>query len=85
VDPSGSDTAATLTSVTGAGSERDQGEIAVRPDRPVHPYIHVVVVAVIGGLSVRNVAYSRVPGARVPLERLVTHVRARWSAGSRNM
>jgi len=47
-----SDTAATLASVTGSGSERDESDIAVRPDRPVHPYIHVVVVAVIGGVSV---------------------------------
>ncbi len=52
MDQPESDTAATLVSVTGSGSERDEGEIAVRPDRPVHPYIHVIVVAIIGGVSV---------------------------------
>ncbi len=38
--------------MTGSGSERDDPEISVGPDRPVHPYIHVVVVAVIGAASV---------------------------------
>jgi len=52
MDSGGSDTAATLTSVTGSGTDRDEGNIAVRPDRPVHPYVHVVVVSVIGGVSV---------------------------------
>ncbi len=47
-----SDTTASLGSVTGSGSERDEADIAIRSDRPVHPYIHVVVVAVIGGVSV---------------------------------
>jgi H+/Cl- antiporter ClcA len=46
-----SDTAATLTSVTGAGSEPDLGE-PVTNARPVHPYVHVVIVAVIGGVAV---------------------------------
>ena len=52
MDTGGSDTAATLTSVTGSGTDRGEGTIAVRPDRPVHPYVHVVVVSVIGGVSV---------------------------------
>jgi len=52
VDQARSDTAATLTSVTGSGSERDEGGIAVGPARPVHPYIHVIVIAVIGAVSV---------------------------------
>ncbi len=51
-DPTTSDTAATLTSVTGSGDERDIGEGSVTPQRPVHPYLHVVVVAVIGAVSV---------------------------------
>jgi H+/Cl- antiporter ClcA len=46
-----SDTAATLTSVTGAGSEPDLGE-PVTTARPVHPYVHVVIVAVIGAVAV---------------------------------
>ncbi len=46
-----SDTADTLRSVTGSGDDRTLGE-AVTPARPVHPYIHVVVVAVIGAVSV---------------------------------
>lgn len=46
-----SDTADTLRSVTGSGDEGVLGE-AVTPARPVHPYIHVVVVAVIGAVSV---------------------------------
>jgi H+/Cl- antiporter ClcA len=46
-----SDTAATLTSVTGAGSAPDLGE-PVTNARPVHPYVHVVIVAVIGGVAV---------------------------------
>lgn len=46
-----SDTAASLTSVTGAGDDRDVAE-PVTPARPVHPYIHVVIVAVLGAVSV---------------------------------
>ena len=49
---SDSDTAATLASVTGSGIERDDSEITVTPTRPVHPYLHVVVVAVIGAVAV---------------------------------
>ena len=48
MDATTSDTAATLTSVTGSGDERDVGEARSTPQRPVHPYVHVVVVAVIG-------------------------------------
>jgi len=47
-----SDTAATLTSVTGAGSTENLGEPTVGPAQPVHPYVHVVVVAVIGAVAV---------------------------------
>ena len=49
---SASDTTASLGSVTGSGTERDEADLAVRPDRPVHPYVHVVVVAVIGASRV---------------------------------
>jgi len=38
-------------SVTGAGTERELGE-AVTAARPVHPYVHVVLVAIIGAVSV---------------------------------
>ena len=51
MDTSGSDTAATLTSVTGSGDERDAGA-TISAARPVHPYVHVVIVAVIGAVAV---------------------------------
>ena len=38
-------------SVTATGTERELGE-AVTPAQPVHPYVHVVVVAIIGAVSV---------------------------------
>jgi H+/Cl- antiporter ClcA len=38
-------------SVTGSGTERELGE-AVTAEQPVHPYVHVVVVAIIGAVSV---------------------------------
>ena len=44
-------TAASLSSVSGAGDEPEVSE-AVTAARPVHPYVHVVVVAVIGAVSV---------------------------------
>jgi H+/Cl- antiporter ClcA len=47
-----SDTASTLSSVTGSGRAAGADEPTVGPSRPVHPYLHVVVVAVIGGVSV---------------------------------
>ena len=47
-----SDTASTLNSVTGSGRPGGTDEPTVGPSRPVHPYLHVVVVAVIGGVSV---------------------------------
>ena len=40
-----------LSSVSGAGDEPEVSE-AVTAARPVHPYVHVVVVAVIGAVSV---------------------------------
>ncbi len=46
-----SDTAATLTSVTGAGEAESAGP-EVSTAQPVHPYLHVVVVAVIGAIAV---------------------------------
>ena len=46
-----SDTAATLTSVTGSG-DREPGGPEVTTAQPVHPYVHVVVVAVIGAVAV---------------------------------
>ena len=51
MQPADSDTAATLTSVTGSGAERDVVE-PVSAARPVHPYLHVVVVAVLGAVAV---------------------------------
>ena len=49
--PRPSDTAATLTSVTGAGDTGpDLPEVSA--GQPVHPYVHVVVVAVIGAVAV---------------------------------
>jgi H+/Cl- antiporter ClcA len=39
------------TSVTGVGSERELGE-PVTTARKVHPYVHVVIVAVIGAVAV---------------------------------
>jgi H+/Cl- antiporter ClcA len=51
MDASNNEAADTLRSVTGAGDEEPLGE-AVTPARPVHPYIHVVVVALIGAVLV---------------------------------
>jgi len=51
VEPAAGDTAEALTPVTGTGGEREMSE-AVTAARPVHPYVHVVVVAVIGAVSV---------------------------------
>jgi H+/Cl- antiporter ClcA len=48
----GTDTGSSLGSVTGSGDARDAGEPTVDRKRPVHPYVHVVVVAVIGAVSV---------------------------------
>jgi H+/Cl- antiporter ClcA len=47
-----SETASTLRSTTGAGSSRADDETPVTPAQPVHPYVHVVVVAVIGAVVV---------------------------------
>ena len=49
---SSSETASTLRSTTGAGSATTDDETAVTPAQPVHPYVHVVVVAVIGAVAV---------------------------------
>ena len=46
-----SETAATLRSVTGSATSVGPDE-EVTPTQPVHPYVHVVVVAVIGAVSV---------------------------------
>jgi H+/Cl- antiporter ClcA len=46
------DTASTLRSTTGSGSAREDGEPVITATQPVHPYVHVVVVAVIGALAV---------------------------------
>ncbi len=47
-----SDTGGTLRSITGSGTSRDDGEAVVTVAQPVHPYVHVVVVAVIGAVVV---------------------------------
>ncbi len=49
-DPAGG-TSATPASVTGSGAERDLGE-QVTAARPVHPYVHVVIVALLGAVAV---------------------------------
>ncbi len=41
----------TAVSVTGAGTERGLGE-PVTAARPVHPYLHVVIVALVGAVAV---------------------------------
>ena len=46
------DTADTLRSTTGSGSSRGDGEPVITATQPVHPYVHVVVVAVIGAVAV---------------------------------
>lgn len=51
-EPTTSDTAATLTSVTGSGGGPAPDESPVTPSQPVHPYVHVVIVAVIGAVGV---------------------------------
>lgn len=50
--PTPSDTASTLRSVTGSGDEGVQDDTPVTAVQPVHPYVHVVIVAVIGAVSV---------------------------------
>jgi len=45
------DAAATPLDVTGSGDDRELGE-TVTAARPVHPYVHVVVVAFIGAVAV---------------------------------
>jgi H+/Cl- antiporter ClcA len=47
-----SDTASTLASVTGSGEPSRVDEPTVSPARPVHPYLHVIVVAIVGAISV---------------------------------
>jgi H+/Cl- antiporter ClcA len=47
----GAGAAANPASVTGSGADRDLGE-PVTAARPVHPYVHVVIVAVLGAVSV---------------------------------
>lgn len=45
-----SDTAQLLTSVSGAGSENQEPDVT--PAEPVHPYLHVVAIALIGAVAV---------------------------------
>jgi len=51
-DTTRSDTAATLGSVTGSGSDRGTPDVVVGPHAAVHPYLHVIVVAVIAAVLV---------------------------------
>jgi H+/Cl- antiporter ClcA len=51
-DKGDSDTAATLTSVTGSGGDHGSPDVVVGPQATVHPYLHVVAVAVIAAVSV---------------------------------
>ncbi len=48
----GSDTASTLTSVSGAGEASRTDEPTISPARPVHPYLHVMAVAFAGAVAV---------------------------------
>jgi len=52
VEAQASGTADALRSVTGAGATGESVEAEVTPAQPVHPYVHVVIVAVIGAVSV---------------------------------
>ena len=52
MDERASDTQGTLRSITGSGSSRDDDENTITAAQPVHPYVHVVIVAVIGALAV---------------------------------
>ena len=47
-----SDTQGTLRSMTGSGSSRDDDEPAITASQPLHPYVHVVIVAVLGAVAV---------------------------------
>ncbi len=47
-----SNTADTLRSVTGSGDETTTPGTPVTAAQPVHPYVHVVIVAVVGAVSV---------------------------------
>ena len=52
MDGRASDTQGTLRSLTGSGSSREEDAATVTASQPVHPYVHVVIVAVIGALAV---------------------------------
>jgi H+/Cl- antiporter ClcA len=52
MDSRPSDTTGTLRSMTGSGSSRDDDEPTISSSQPVHPYVHVVIVAVIGAVAV---------------------------------
>jgi H+/Cl- antiporter ClcA len=58
------ETAETLRSVTGSGDETSFPGTPVTAAHPVHPYVHVVVIAVIGAVSVLAwlVVYETVNG-----------------------
>ncbi len=47
-----SDTASTLASVSGSGEASRPDEVTITSARPVHPYLHVIVVALVGAVSV---------------------------------
>ena len=47
-----SDTAAILTSVDGVAEDGVSREPVITPSHPVHPYLHVIAVAIIGALGV---------------------------------
>ncbi len=47
-----SGTPTTPTSVTGAGAAEANAEPTITPTQPVHPYLHVVAVAIIGAVAV---------------------------------
>ena len=52
MDGRASDTADTLRSMTGSGSSREDEESTITSSQPVHPYVHVVIVAILGAVSV---------------------------------
>ena len=60
-----SDTASTLASVSGAGDPGGLEQPAVTPAHPVHPYLHVTVVAVIGAVLVLGWLFVYEAGTRL--------------------
>jgi H+/Cl- antiporter ClcA len=52
MDSRAGDSEDTLSSTTGSGSSREDEEPTITASQPVHPYVHVVIVAIIGAVAV---------------------------------